>query len=321
MQEKYNLKTIDIITSALNEEDCLPEFISRIQQVMLKENNYEYRILIMDNGSSDSTWSIITKASKNDKRVIGYKMSRTFPLDAAFSNGIDKATSDLIVVMCSDLQDPPEVIPELLRKYEEGFDQVTVKITRRDEVSIFRKTLTKIFYRIAKYMTNGLIPESVSDFRLMNRQAYEAIRQMPESNRFFRGLASWIGFTTTTLEIPRPNRFAGDSKFAQFSLLSAIGFGSKGILAYSKKPLTMVSMFGIIMSLLAITVSLVLSILWIYHGVPFAGFGSILGVMFLGFSFMLLCIGILAVYIGLIYDEVKKRPLYIISEITNDENS
>jgi len=314
------LKTVDIITSALNEEECLPEFMSRIQQVMSKENNYSYRVLIMDNGSSDSTWSIITDASKRDERIIGYKMSRTFTLDAAFSNGIDKASSDLIVVMCSDLQDPPEIIPELLRKYEEGFDQVTVKITRRDEVSFFRKTLTKFFYRIAKYMTNGLIPDSVSDFRLMNRRAYEAIRQMPESNRFFRGLASWIGFKTTTVEIPRSNRFAGDSKFAKSSLFSAVGFGSKGILAYSKKPLTMVAIFGIIMSLLAIITTSILSALWIYHGVPFAGYGSILGVVFLGFSFTLLCIGILAVYIGLIYDEVKKRPLYIVSEVTQNNN-
>jgi dolichol-phosphate mannosyltransferase len=315
------MQTISIVTPCFNEEANVEPLYEAIRQVMALYPQYEYEVIFIDNCSQDSTVEKIRAIAAHDRRVKAIVNARNFGHIRSPYYGILQASGDAVIYMASDLQDPPELIPELLRKYEEGFDQVTVKITRRDEVSIFRKTLTKIFYRIAKYMTNGLIPESVSDFRLMNRRAYEAIRQMPESNRFFRGLASWIGFTTTTLEIPRSNRFAGDSKFAQFSLLSAIGFGSKGILAYSKKPLTMVSMFGIIMSLLAITVSLVLSILWIYHGVPFAGFGSILGVMFLGFSFMLLCIGILAVYIGLIYDEVKKRPLYIISEITNDENS
>jgi dolichol-phosphate mannosyltransferase len=315
------LKTIDIITSALNEEECLPELILRIKKVMAKEKSYSYKILIMDNGSNDSTWSVITKESKNDKRIIGYKMSRTFSLDAAFTNGINQSSADIVVIMCSDLQDPPEIIPNLLRKYEDGFDQVLVKITSRDQLSFIRKKLTKLFYRVAKYMTNGLIPESVSDFRLMNRRAYEAFQQMPETNRFFRGLASWIGFNSTTIEIQRPDRFAGNSKFAETSIITALGFGTKGILAFSKKPLNAISLFGLVMSFLGIATSFILSILWIYHGVPFAGYGSILGVMFIGFSIVLLCLGVLAAYMGLIYEEVKRRPLYIVSEATNESRN
>lgn len=275
----------------------------------------------MDNGSIDSTWSIISDYAKKDPQVVGYKMSRTFSLDAAFSNGINRSTADLIVIMCSDLQDPPEVIPSMLRKYEEGFDQVLIKIISRDQVSFVRKNLTKLFYQLAKFMTNGLIPESVSDFRLMSRRAYKAIQQMPETNRFFRGLAAWIGFNSITLEIERPNRFAGRSKFAKTSIASAIGLATKGIFAFSKKPLNAISIFGVVMSLISLLTVSVLSILWIYHGVPFAGYGSILGVMFLGFSIVLLCIGVLAAYIGLIYEEVKKRPVYIVSDIINENNN
>jgi polyisoprenyl-phosphate glycosyltransferase len=313
------LKTIDIITSALNEQECLPELIFRIKKVMAKEKSYSYRLMIMDNGSDDSTWSVITREAKNDKRIIGYKMSRTFSLDAAFTNGINQSSADLVIIMCSDLQDPPEIIPDLLRKYEGGgVDQVLVKITSRDQLSFARKKLTKLFYRVAKYMTNGLIPESVSDFRLMNRRSYEAFQQMPETNRFFRGLTSWIGFNSTTIEIQRPDRFAGDSKFVKTSIITALGFGAKGILAYSKKPLNAISFFGFVMSLLGVVTLFTLSILWIYHGVPFAGYGSILGVMFIGFSIVLLCLGVLAAYMGLIYDEVKRRPLYIVSDVTNE---
>jgi len=320
MARRNNLNTLDIISSALNEEKCLTEFISRIRQVMLTEKDYTYRLLIMDNGSTDSTWSIICKEAKNDHRIIGYRMSRTFSLDAAFSNGLDKATSDVVIVMCSDLQDPPEVIPDMLRKYEQGFDQVTVRVTKREGVSFIRRKFTKSFYKMAGYFTDGIIAESVSDFRLLTRKAYEATRQLPEVNRFFRGLASWVGFNSIAIEISRPNRFAGRSTFAQLSLTSAISFGIKGILTFSKKPLAVVASIGVTMSALAIATSFVMSVLWVYHGVPFAGYGSILGVMFVGFSLVLLCIGILAVYIGLIFDEVKKRPLYIVSDITSYNN-
>lgn len=313
--------TLDIITSAYNEEECLPELFSRIAHVMTSEAQYDYRILVMDNGSVDRSWEIIQEAAASDKRIHGFRMSRNFTLDAAFTCGLDQARADVAVVMTSDLQDPPEAIPTLLRKYEEGFDQVLVKITSRDSVPFMRRLMSKLFYRIAARLTEGMLPESVSDFRLVNKKTYEAIRRLRESHRFLRGLGSWVGFKTTEIELERPPRFAGESKWLGISLFGVITQASRSILAYSATPLLWVSALGILLSGFSFVALIGLVIFWLISGVPFAGFGSIVSLIFLGFSLTMLCIGILAQYLGLVYEEVKQRPLYILTEMTNPQNA
>ncbi|MEI9907407.1 MAG: glycosyltransferase family 2 protein [Actinomycetota bacterium] len=155
---KKQLTTVDIITSAFNEEECLPELFRRIELVMKTETEYDYGILVMDNGSIDSTWEIIQKASQKDNRITGFRMSRNFTLDAAFTCGLDHAKSDLAIIMTSDLQDPPEAIPQLLRESEKGFDQVLVKIVSRESVPFTRRFMSKLFYRLASKMTEGMLP-------------------------------------------------------------------------------------------------------------------------------------------------------------------
>jgi dolichol-phosphate mannosyltransferase len=308
------MKSIDIITSAYNEEECLPELFIRIKNVMALESNYDYRLIVIDNGSQDDTWKIISSESSDDLRVVGIRMSRNFSLDAAFTCGLDYASSDLAIIMTSDLQDPPEAIPLLLRKSEEGFDQVLAKILKRDSVPFLRRFLSKIYYKLANGMTSGMLPESVSDFRLMNKRTYSAIRRLRESHRFLRGLGAWVGFKTSQIEIERPPRFAGESKWLGMSFIKVFGIASKSILAYSAQPLAWVSLLGISMSFISFFLLIVLAIFWIFVGVPFAGFGSLIGVTVLGFSLIMLCIGILAQYLGLIYEEVKQRPLYLVTE-------
>jgi glycosyltransferase involved in cell wall biosynthesis len=308
--------TLDIITSAYNEEECLPELFARIERVMEQEPGYEHRILVMDNGSWDKSWVIIQAAAASDPKFQGFRMSRNFDLDAAFTCGLDQATADIAIIMTSDLQDPPEAIPALLRKYEEGYDQVLVKITNRDSVPFLRRKLSKLFYRIAHKLTGGMLPESVSDFRLVNRNTYEAIRRLRESHRFLRGLGSWVGFKTTEIELERPPRFAGESKWLGVSLFGVIAHASRSILAYSAVPLLWVSAVGILLSILSFVSVVGLSIFWLISGVPFAGFGSIISLIFLGFSLTMLGIGILAQYLGLVYEEVKQRPLYLVAERT-----
>lgn len=312
--------TLDIITSAYNEEECLPELFDRIEKVMSQEPGYEYRILVMDNGSWDKSWPIIQAAAERDSRIQGFRMSRNFVLDAAFTCGLDHAKADVAVIMTSDLQDPPEAIPTLLRKYEEGFDQVLVKITSRDSVPFVRRKLSNLFYRIAYKLTDGMLPESVSDFRLVNRNTYEAIRRLRESHRFLRGLGSWVGFKTTEIELERPPRFAGESKWLGVSLFGVIAHASRSILAYSATPLLWVSALGILLSALSLVSVIGLAVFWLISGVPFAGFGSIISLIFLGFSLTMLGIGILAQYLGLVYEEVKQRPLYILAEKTTKDS-
>lgn len=308
------MPTLDIITSAYNEEECLPELFRRIKDVMTTESKYDFRLIVIDNGSIDKTWEIISQESEKNTKVVGIRMSRNFSLDAAFTCGLDYATADVAVIMTSDLQDPPEAIPKLLRKSEEGYDQVLAKILKRESVPVLRRLLSKIFYKIANAMTAGMLPESVSDFRLVNKRTYSAIRGLRESHRFLRGLGAWVGFRTSHIEIERPPRFAGESKWLGMSFFRVVGVASKSILAYSAQPLAWVSILGLSMSIFSIFGLFLLAIFWIVFGVPFAGFGSLVGVVVLGFSLTMFSIGILAQYLGLIYEEVKHRPLYLVRE-------
>jgi dolichol-phosphate mannosyltransferase len=308
------MTSIDFVSSAFNEEECLPELFERISTVMKSEQKYTYRIIIIDNGSQDATWEIIKSESEKNPKVVGIRMSRNFSLDSAFTCGIDYAEADVAIVMTSDLQDPPEAIPLLLRRYEEGYDQVLAKVSKRASVPLLRRIFSKIFYKLARKMTSGMLPESVSDFRLLNRRTYSAIRQLRESHRFLRGLGAWVGFNTTYIEIERPPRFAGRSKWLGMSIFRVVGIASKSILAYSAQPLAWVSVLGITLSIISIIGLIALAAFWLLFGVPFAGFGSLIGVTVLGFSLTMLCIGILAQYVGLIYEEVKRRPLYLVTE-------
>ena len=308
------MPSLDIITSAYNEEECLPELFKRINKVMRGESEYDFRLIVIDNGSIDRTWDLICRESEINNKVVGVRMSRNFSLDSAFTCGLDYANADVAIVMTSDLQDPPEAIPQLLRKFEEGYDQVLAKILKRESVPLLRRLLSKIFYKLAKAMTSGMLPESVSDFRLVNKRTYSAIRRLRESHRFLRGIGAWVGFKTTNIDIERPPRFAGESKWLGMSFFRVVGVASKSILAYSAQPLAWVSILGLSMSALSIFGLFVLVIFWIIFGVPFAGFGSLIGVMVLGFSLTMFAIGILAQYLGLIYEEVKQRPLYLVTE-------
>lgn len=308
-------KTVDVITSAFNEEECLPELFNRLNVIAQQENNYDFRFIVIDNGSQDRTWNLIKVTQESDNRFIGIKMSRNFTLDAAFTCGLDHAKSDVAIIMTSDLQDPPEAIPLLLRQFESGYDQVLAKITNRGTVPLLRRKLSESFYKIANFMTGGMLPESVSDFRLVSRKCYEAIRTLRESHRFLRGLESWVGFKTTKIEIERPPRFAGESKWLGTSLIRVVVHGFQSIFAYSTLPLAWVSIFGVFASLASVLSLAVLTAMWILLGVPFAGFGSIIAATVLCFSITILVLGVIAQYIGLIYEEVKQRPLYLVEEL------
>ncbi len=310
-------KTIDVITSAYNEEDCLPELFRRFALVAELESEYSFRFIVIDNGSHDLTWSIIENQGITDSRYLGIKMSRNFALDAAFTCGIDNATADIAIIMTSDLQDPPEAISLMLRMYESGYDQVLAKIINRDSVPFLRRKLSERFYKLANFMTGGMLPESVSDFRLVSKPCYEAIRSLRESHRFLRGLGSWVGFKTAQIEIERPPRFAGESKWLGTSLIKVIVHGFQSIFAYSTLPLAWVSIFGVIASLGSIVLLVAMTALWFMFGVPFAGFGSIIATILLCFSITILILGVIAQYLGLIYEEVKRRPLYIIDQTLN----
>jgi glycosyltransferase involved in cell wall biosynthesis len=316
MRENSTKKSLDIITSALNEEDCLDEFISRVQAVMTEHPAYSWRLIICDNGSIDRTWEIIRTKADKFENILGVRMSRTFPLDAAFTMGLDRASADAAIIMASDLQDPPEVIHGFIKKYEEGYEQVVAKVIKREHVPFIRRTLSTLFYTIANKATKNMIPRGVSDFRLLNRPAYLASRQLRERNRFLRGLLAWSGFRTFELPIERPARFAGESEFVKIKLRVVIRWAVGAILSHTAAPLHLVSVLCFLLSIISILVTGVLSIVWITNGVPFDGYGSIMGLLTLGFSVILAATGVISQYLALIYEEVKQRPVYVIAETT-----
>ncbi len=311
-------KTIAIVTSALNEEECLPEFFERLMSIFQNHQEYEWSILICDNGSRDETWHIISRFARLDPRIQGFRLSRTFHLDEAITCGLDNCNSDAVIIMASDLQDPPELIPEFLLGWEEGFDQVVVRVTKRSSVSLLRRILSGFFYKFANRLSDGVIPEGISDFRLISRTIKESIGSMRERSRFLRAMIAWTGFQTKVIEIERPLRFAGDSKFAAASLFRVIKWALINILSFTSKPLHWISLVGLISSFVSAFFTVVMSIFWIFKGVPFAGYGTIVALVALGFSIVILSLGVVAQYIGLIFDEVKQRPNYIIAGNTKN---
>lgn len=305
-------KSITILIPAFNEEDCLEELYTKLILVFENEPKYNFDCILVDNGSTDSTWSICKSIAVQDPRFITIQLSKNFGMDGALTAGLDQLDSDACVLMAADLQDPPEVIHDFIRKWEEGFENIYGIVKERGGTGFIRKFNSKVFYLLASYFSNNLIPKDVSDFRLIDRKAYEALRQLKERNRFLRGLTAWIGFKSTGVDIYRPERFGGKSKAFTGIVLD---LAMKGIFSNSRKPLRMISLIGIFSSILSLFLIAGLALYWVVYGVPFAGFGSLVAVLLLVFSALSLMLGILSEYIGLIYEEIKRRPNYIISDI------
>ncbi len=314
LRVKTHKKTVDIVTSAFNEQDCLEELYSRISKTFQSEYNYRWRLIICDNNSEDKTWQVISSLNKSDKRVVGIKLSRNFLFDNSITCGLDFCTSDLAIVMCSDLQDPPEVIPRLLREFEAGNDQVVVNVSKRTYLNPIRRVLVKIFYYLINRFSDGLVRSNVPDFRLMSRKCYEASRLLRERKRFMRGIMAWSGFKTTEIHIERAPRTSGISKFGSANLFKVISDGLDSIFSFSIIPIRLIMYFGLTLSFLSLLALMIFVPMIFVTGIPFAGFGTIVSLLLFGFSSVLGALGIVGTYVGLIYEEVKARPIYVIEK-------
>jgi len=308
------MKKISIIIPAFNEEDCIPELVSRLKMVFENESGYQFETLLIENGSLDSTFEIMKKSIGNDLRFKIIKLSRNFRMDGGLTAGLEFATGDACIWMTADLQDPPENISLFLREWENGYKSVYGIVTKRVGTSVLRKINSNIFYFVANILTGRQIPRNVSDFRLLDKSAYLAVKSMQERNRFLRGLAAWVGFKSKGIPMERPQRFGGKSNA---DTLKVLDLALKGIFSYSNIPLRFMMFLGTFSMITSIFVILPLSIFWYMKGVPFAGFGTLISVNLLLFGVLSFMIGILSEYIGLIYEEVKKRQSFIIDETIN----
>jgi polyisoprenyl-phosphate glycosyltransferase len=304
-------KLISLIIPAYNEEDCVDELARRLKVIFHSEQEYDFEVVVVENGSTDTTWDRLQRIAKEDTRFKVLRLSRNFRMDGGLTAGLDFVSGDACVLMTADLQDPPELIPTFIRKWEEGYENIFGFVTKREGTGPIRTMNSKLFYWLAGKLTDGRIPRNASDFRLVDKKVYEAVRGMTERNRFVRGLFAWAGFKSIGIPMERPPRFGGVSNAHTFKVLD---LAFKGIFAHSYKPLRLITVFGFLVSALSFMSIIPLFFLWVFVGVPFAGFGTLVGLFLLIFGIVSLMLGILSEYVGLIYEEVKARPNYVVSE-------
>jgi dolichol-phosphate mannosyltransferase len=301
--------TITIIAPVYNEEPVLHELYKRISGVMdpLGES---WELLLIDDGSRDRSAAIIAELHEQDSRVKGISFSRNFGFQEAVTAGLDFSSGEAVVLTDADLQDPPEVIPEMIAKWREGFDVVYGVRTEREGETWFKLVTAKMFYRIIHRITSVNIPLDTGDFRLMDRRVVDALGQMRERNRFLRGMVPWVGFRQTGVYFKRDPRFAGDAKFSSFRRM--FRFAMNAITSFSYVPLQLATYLGFAIAGLTALAILVVIFLRLFSVHALTGQATTLvAVLFLG-GVQLISLGIIGEYLGRIYDEVKERPLYLV---------
>jgi glycosyltransferase involved in cell wall biosynthesis len=304
-------KLISIVIPMYFEELVVNECYKRLNPV-LESIKYDYELIFVNDGSTDKTLELLRELGEKDNHIKIVNLSRNFGHQIAVTAGIDKAKGNAIIIMDADLQDPPELIPMMLDKWECGFDVVYAKRKRRKGETWFKLFTAKTFYRVLDNLTDIRIPLDTGDFRLIDRKISRELSIMKEKNRFLRGMVAWIGYKQGSIEYEREERFAGDSKYP---LRKMIKFALDGIFSFSTKPLKYVERIGIISVLVSLYIFLSSFISKIRgNGHLVDGWTSLICVItFLG-GVQLLSIGILGEYIGRTYEESKNRPLYIVDE-------
>ena len=311
---KEEKSKLTIIIPCYNEEDNILNVYTRLVEV-LDKTNYDYCLLFVNDGSTDNTQKILEKLHKQDKRVKVIELSRNFGKECALTAGLDYAEGNIVIPFDADLQDPPEVIIELLKKYEEGYEVVNAVRRERKGDGFLKRITAKLFYKLMKAISNIDIPENSSDFRLISGNALKAVRRLRERKRFMKGIFSWVGFKTANVYYDRQPRLSGKSKWNYCKLLE---LSIDGITSFSIVPLRLASLFGFIVSVIAFLLGLWIIFEKIFLEIPIPGYASIIvSVLFLG-GIQLIFLGIIGEYIGRIYEEVKRRPIYIVRKFLNE---
>ena len=306
-----NQVTISIIAPVHNEEPVLHQLYQTVRQVMT-ESGESWELVLVNDGSRDRSAEIIAELHRQDPRVKGISLARNFGFQIAVTAGLDHVRGKAVVLIDADLQDPPEVILAMIAKWREGYDVVYGVRASREGETWFKRFTAKAFYRIIHRITSVDIPLDTGDFRLMDHRVVAAIRQMPERNRFLRGMVSWVGFKQTGVYYERQPRFAGETKF---SVRKMTRFALDAITSFSYFPLQLATYLGFsIAALSAVMIILVVLLRLLSPSEPLLGQATTLvAVLFLG-GVQLISLGIIGEYLGRIYDEVKGRPLYLIGE-------
>jgi len=308
------VKTISILIPAYNEAPVLDQLMTRLGNLASNMKDYEFEFLFVNDGSKDKTLEIIKGFAEIDPRVSYINLSRNFGKEIGMIAGLDHVTGDATVVIDADLQDPPELIPEMIKLWEEGYDDVYAKRKSRDGESWLKKFTSKMYYKTLQSITRIPIQEDTGDFRLLDRRVVEALKEFRESQRNTKAMFSWVGFHKKEILYDRDPRAAGETKWNYMKLIE---LAIDGITSFTTAPLRIATYSGIIVSALAFIYLLILVIRTIFFGTDLAGYPSMMAViLFLG-GVQLLSLGIIGEYVGRIFNETKQRPLYLIEEYHN----
>ena len=311
MSENQNKELLTIISPAYNEAENLDELYSRILNAT--ENlNLEIEIIYVNDGSNDNTIEVINRQSKNDGRITVIDLSRNFGKEIALTAGLDHASGDAVIVIDSDLQDPPEVIPQLVEKWRDGNDVVNAKRIKRKGEGLLKKITSYTYYRLLFHLSDIKIPMDTGDFRLLNRNALNAVLKLREKHRYMKGLFAWVGFKQQEIQYEREARYKGKTKWSFFALFN---LAFDGLTSFSILPLRLASTVGFLSALFGFFYGVTIIIKKIFFHEPVVGFTSLVVLVTFFGGIQLLSIGIIGEYIGRIFNETKNRPLYIVKNI------
>ena len=300
---------ISLVVPVFNEEESVAIYVQTTRGV-LEAGNLDFEIVFVNDGSRDGTLPRLMELAEEDKRVRIINLSRNFGKEIALTAGIDHAAGDVLVPMDVDLQDPPELIPKFLERWREGYDVVYGVRTSRKYDNLIKRATSGAFYRIFNRLSHLQIPENAGDFRLFDRRVADVIRQIPERNRFMKGLFAWVGFNSVGVPYERPRRAAGNTKWGNWKLWN---FALDGLISFSTLPLRVWAYIGGIVAILSFFYGSFIVIRVLTQGIDIPGYASLLTVvLFLG-GLQLLSIGVLGEYLGRLFIEVKGRPLYVVA--------
>ncbi|MDE2260624.1 MAG: glycosyltransferase family 2 protein [Betaproteobacteria bacterium] len=300
--------TLTLIVPMRNEAANIGPFYERVQS-MLDSLGESWEMVCINDGSQDATLPRLLMLRAQDPRVIVIDLSRNFGKEAALTAGLDHARGAAVIPMDADLQDPPELIPELLARWREGFEVVLAVRTNRISDSFIKRTTAHLFYRFINRLSMVPIPSNAGDFRLMSREVVEALKQLPERRRFMKGLFAWVGFKTAEVSYQRPPRHSGRTNFSYWRLWN---FALEGITSFSHIPLKISSYFGLLVSFFAFLYAIKIIVdTWVY-GNPVKGYPSIMVAILFFSGVQLVAIGVIGEYLGRLYEESKQRPVYLI---------
>jgi glycosyltransferase involved in cell wall biosynthesis len=304
-------KKISLLIPAYNEQEVLTHLYERLNKLAGEVPHYDFEFLFVNDGSRDRTLEIIKTYAEKDKRVAYVNLSRNFGKETAMIAGLDHVTGDATVIIDADLQDPPELIPKMITFWEQGYDDVYARRNSRKGETWLKKFTSELFYKILQKSTNIPIQQDTGDFRLLDRRCVEALKQFRESQRYTKGMFSWIGYKKKELLYDRDPRAAGETKWNYSKL---INLAIDGITSFTTAPLRISSLLGILVSFAAFIYIVFLVVRTMISGSDLAGYPSMMAIiLFLG-GIQLLSLGIIGEYIGRIFNETKKRPLYLIEE-------